>query len=73
MNCGTPKMAFHKCHQSRHWMALRPWGRKVLRSSAKTSPKVQQDCSIPLQETTYAIMGLEPGVQLDVAGRSKSF
>lgn len=73
LNCGTPKIAFHKCHQSGHWVALCPWGPKVLRSSAKPSPKVQQDWSIPLQKTTYAIMGLEPGVQLDVAGRSKSF
>lgn len=41
-----------------YWVALCPWGSKVLRSSAKPSPMMaQEDWSIPRQKTTMPSWG----------------
>ena len=73
----SPKMACYKCHQLGHLAALCPWDPRASRSSAKPSlVMVQQDWSGPLQPARLSqitIMGLEPRVQLDVAGRSQNF
>ena len=73
----SPKTACYKCHQLGHWAALCPWDPRASRSSAKPSlTMVQEDWSGPLQPARLSqitIMGLEPRVQLDVAGRSKNF
>ena len=73
----SPKMACYKCHQLRHWSALCPGDPRASRSSTKPSlMMVQQDRSSQLQPALLSqitIMGLEPRVQLDVAGRSENF
>ena len=73
----SPKTACYKCHQLGLWMALCSWDPRALRSSAKPSFMiVQQDWSSLLQPahlSQITIMGLEPRVQLDVAGRSENF
>ena len=73
----SPKLACYKYHQLGHWAALCPWDPRASRSSTKPSlMMVQQDLSGPLQPahlSQITIMGLEPRVQLDVAGRSKNF
>ena len=73
----SPKMACYKWHQLGHWVALCPWGPRASRSSAKPSlTMVQQDWSgllQPARQSQITIMGLEPRVQLDVAGRSENF
>ena len=60
-----------------HWTAFCPQDPRASRSSAKPSlMMVQQDWSSPLQPACLSqvtITGLEPRVQLDVAGRSKNF
>ena len=70
-------MACHKCHQLGHWTALCPQDPRGSRSSAKPSlMMVQEDWSGLLQPVhllQITIIGLEPRVQLDVAGRSKNF
>ena len=73
----SSRMACHKCHQLGHWVALCSWDTRASRSSAKpTLTMVQEDLSGPLQPahlSQITITGLEPRVQLDVAGRSKNF
>ena len=73
----SPKMACYKCHQLGHWAALCPVEPRASRSSAKLSlTRVQQDWSGPLQPACLSqitIPGLDPRVQLDVAGRSENF
>ena len=71
----SPRMACHKCHHLGHWVALCPWDPKASRSKA-----YPHDGSKGLKRPTPAsppvtdnITGLEPRVQLDVAGRSKNF
>ena len=58
-------------------MALCPWDPKASRSSTKPSlTVVQQELSGPLQPVCLSqitITGLEPRVQLHVAGRSENF
>ena len=78
LNCDkSPKTACYKCHQLGHWAALCLRDSRASRSSTKPSfTMVQQDWCGPFQpayllQTT--ITGLEPRVQLDVAGRSKNF
>ena len=71
-------MACHKCHQLRHWAVHCPGDPRASRSSANLSltMTVWQDWSGPLQPAHLSqiiIMGLEPRVQQDVAGRSKNF
>ena len=70
-------MACYKCHQLGHWEAFCPWDPRASRSSAKpTFTMVQEDRSSPLQPahlSQITITGLEPRVQLDVAGRSENF
>ena len=70
-------MTCYKCHQLGHWAALCPGDPRTSRSSAKPSLTiVQQDWSGILQPTHLSqiiITGLEPRVQLDVAGRSENF
>ena len=72
-----PKTAFYKCHQLGHRAACCPGDRRASKSSAKPSlMMVQQDLSGLLQPahlSQITIMGLEPRVQLHVAGRSKNF
>ena len=72
-----PKTACYKCHQLGHWAILSPQDPRASRSSAKPSfTMVQQDWRGPLQPahlSQITIMGLEPRVQLDVAGRSENF
>ena len=73
----SPTMAYYKCHQLGHWVALCPWDLRASRSSVKPSlMMVQEDWSSPLQPACLSqitITGLEPRVWLDVAGRSKNF
>ena len=68
-------MACYECHQLRHWAALCPQDPRASRSSTKPSlMMVQEDWSGLLQPARLSqitIMGLEPRVQLDVAGRSR--
>ena len=75
--CKCPKMTYYKCHQLGHWVAVCPQDPRISRSSPKPSLiMVQQDWSRPLQPTCLSqiiIMGLEPRVQLDVAGRPENF
>ena len=70
-----PEMACYKCHKLRHWSALCPYDPRASRSSTKPSLKmVQQYRSGPLQPACLSqitIMGLEPRMQLDVAGSSR--
>ena len=70
----SPKTACYKCHQLRHWAAICPEDPRASRSGAKPSfTMVQQDWSSLLQPACLSqitITGLEPRVQLDVAGRS---
>ena len=73
----SPKTVCYKCHQLGHWVALCTRNPRASRSSAK-SPlvMVQQDWSGPLQPACLSqitIAGLEPRVQLEVAGRCKNF
>ena len=72
-----PKMACYNCHQLGHWAALWPWGPGASRSSAKPSfLMVQKDWNSllqPVRLSQITIMGLEPRVQLDVAGRPENF
>ena len=67
----------YKCHQWGHWEALCPWDPRASRSSAKpTLTMVQEDLSGPLQPACLSQItttGLEPSVQLHVAGRSENF
>ena len=73
----SPRTACHKCHQLGHWVALCPRDPRASRSSAKPSlTMVQEDLKRPLQPARLSqitITGLEPRVQLDVAGRSEYF
>ena len=73
----SPKIACYKWHQLRHWVALCPGDSRVSRSSAKPFlTMVQQDWSSLLQLAVLSqiiITGLEPRVQLDVAGWSENF
>ena len=73
----SPKIAYYKCHQLGHWMALCPCNPRASKSSAKPSlMMVQQDWRGPLQPARLSqttITGLEPRVQMDVADRSKNF
>ena len=73
----SSKMACYKCHQLGHWVALCPRDPRISRSSAKPSfMMVQQDWSGLLQPahlSQLTVTGLEPRVQLDVAGRSENF
>ena len=73
----SPKIACYKCHQLGHWAALCPGDPRASRSGTKPSVMmVQQDWSRPLHPACLSqttIMGLEPRVQLDVAGRSENF
>ena len=70
-------MACYKCRQLGHWEALCPGDPRASRSSAKPSLRmVQQDWSSLLQPANLSqitITGLEPWVQLDMAGRSENF
>ena len=67
----------YKCHQLGHWAALCPQDLRASRSSIKPSLTMfQQDWSGPLQPacpSQIIITGLEPRVQLDVAGRYENF
>ena len=77
-NCGkSPKTACYKCHQLGHWVTLYPWCPRASRSISKPSLMMtQQDCSSPLhlaRLSQITMMGLEPRVHLDVAGRSDNF
>ena len=73
----SPRMPCHKCHQLGHWAALCPRDPRASRSSTKPSlTMVQEDWSgllLPARLSQITIMGLEPRVQLDVAGRSENF
>ena len=70
-------MACYKCHQSGHWTALYPQYPISSRSSTKPSLRVvQQDWSNLFQPACLSqitVTGVEPRVQLDMAGRSKNF
>ena len=70
-------MACYRCHQLGHWAAFCPRDPRASRSSAKPSlMMVQQSLSVLLQPahlSQITIMGLDPRVQLGVAGRSKNF
>ena len=70
-------MARYQCHQSGHWAALYPQYPRASRSSTKPSLRVvQQDWSSLFQPACLSqitITGVEPRVQLDMAGRSKNF
>ena len=77
-NCDkSPKTDFYKYHKLGYWKAILPGDPRASRSSAKPSlMMVQQDWSglldpAPLKQITTT--GLEPRVQLDVAGRSENF
>ena len=55
------------------WVTLSPWHP---RASSSSTTMVQQDWSSPLQAappSQITITGLEPQVQLDMAGRSENF
>ena len=70
-------MACYKCHQLGHRVTLCSWNPRVSRSSAKPVPHdvlMGLKWSIPSNLLSQIIiMGLEPKVQLDVAGRSENF
>ena len=73
----SPKTACYKCHQLGHWAAPWPQDPRASKSSAKPSLlMVQQDWSGPPQPaylSQITITGLEPRLQLDVAGRPENF
>ena len=77
-NCDkSPKMTCYRCHQLGHWAALYPWDPKASRSSTKPSlTMVQCNWSSLLKPTCLSqitITGLEPRLQLDMAGRPENF
>ena len=70
-------MACYKSHQLGHWVTFCPGDSRASSSNAKPSLiMVQQDWSSPLQPahlSQVTITGLEPWMQLDIAGRSENF
>ena len=67
-------MACHKCHQLGHWATLWSQDPRASRSSAKpTLTMVRSSPFQPARLSQITITGLEPRVQLDVAGRSENF
>ena len=70
-------MAWYKSHQFWHWAELCPQGPLASKSSTKPSiMMIQQDWRgllHPAHLSQITIMGQEPRVHLDVAGRSENF